>query len=127
MEKREEKEAEERRSKQSMAKDVARLYSWANVQDAPYRDFFHLHRRRSKQPLPKSEAAEADQSGGALDKAVAWDTETLGMAARASTNRLPNGISVDHHPATAEPRGTPRLRAAPSAVTSAAEAEKHSH
>jgi len=41
-----------------MAKDVARLYSWANVDDAPYRDFFR--KKPQKQPqVPDEPTPEA--------------------------------------------------------------------
>lgn len=126
MENREENGKTGRSSKERMPKDIARLFSWANVEDAPYREFFHLHRRRSKQPLPKLETAEADQAGGS-DRAVACDAETLGMAARAAANGLSDATSIDSHPAAAERRGTPRLRAAPHSIASAREAERDSH
>jgi len=51
-----------------MANDVARLYSWANVDDAPYRDFFRFKKSQRKpvaseeQPVEVAEAASAAEA-----------------------------------------------------------------
>jgi cellulose biosynthesis protein BcsQ len=46
-----------------MANDVARLYSWANVDDAPYRDFFRLRIKPDK-PMVPTEAPRAGRGSG---------------------------------------------------------------
>src|SRR5271156_5226376 len=42
-----------------LAKDVARLYSWANVEDVPYRDF---SRQRKPQHKPSAQVEEGQKS-----------------------------------------------------------------
>jgi cellulose biosynthesis protein BcsQ len=70
-----------RDSDDKLAKDVARLYSWAHVEDAPYRDFFR--QRKSPPPpveVPDEPLAESDREISPDDSASA--PHTLTPAAR---------------------------------------------
>jgi cellulose biosynthesis protein BcsQ len=45
-----------------MANDVARLYSWANVDDAPYRDFFRFKRPQRRPLVPNEPQADVPEA-----------------------------------------------------------------
>ncbi len=74
-----------RQGDDKLAKDVARLYSWANVDDAPYRDFFRVRREQNK---PQIEQKTQEKPEDKLGKIPGIQTPVSGESAAAEQVQL---------------------------------------
>jgi cellulose synthase operon protein YhjQ len=70
-----------------LAKDVARLYSWANVEDVPYRDFSRLRKPQHKQPAPVGEGQKDEDLGSLCG--VVEDSARAAESAEVDVRALP--------------------------------------
>ena len=85
-----------------LAKDVARLYSWANVEGAPYRDFSMQRRLQHQQTLQVAAEKKREGPGNANDpenQAVAFDASTVDLPAieaspPAHSEKAPTGNQI---------------------------------
>jgi cellulose biosynthesis protein BcsQ len=92
-----------------LAKDVARLYSWAHVEGVPYRDFSHQRRLQQKQPSPPADDQKIETSPNPPEAAEPGVIPFKPVDADA--------------PVTSPPQ--PEIRSAPAQVSAAAPSPAH--
>jgi cellulose biosynthesis protein BcsQ len=74
-----------RQGDDKLAKDVARLYSWASVDDAPYRDFFRLRKQQNK---PQVEQKAQDKPEDTLQQIPTIEASASGESATVELGQL---------------------------------------
>jgi cellulose biosynthesis protein BcsQ len=66
-----------------LAKDVARLYSWANIEDSSYRSFSTRKQMRSSAPIEKTEKPDQSKDKGPAGRPPAHSNGDVAPAAKA--------------------------------------------
>jgi len=110
-----------RQSDERLAKDVARLYSWAHVGDSPYRDFFRLRKQQNKTQADQttSDSTTAAAPAAQLFESAATEPSLSGSSAEPVRPNPPQPVELlqqaELPTASSLPVELDPLKAAPSA------------